>query len=58
MTERELASDLSQLLNRGLIEVDEDLPGEVDGRTRIQPTAAGRAASESSENTDRRRPRR
>lgn len=44
MTEHEFASDLFQLLTRGYIEIDADLPGEVDGRVRVQPTAAGRAA--------------
>jgi hypothetical protein len=44
LPERAFASDLFQLLMRGLIEFDADRPGEVDGRVRIQPTAAGRAA--------------
>lgn len=41
MTERELAEDLAALLQRRLIELDEDPPGEVDGRVRVQVTVDG-----------------
>jgi hypothetical protein len=41
MTERDFATDLEQLLTRGLIEVD-GIPGD-DASPRLRPTAAGRA---------------